>query len=188
MINFLSVHSNKKPINHLYIESSELYHLKEYLMNSRVSWSNSFGTIEQVSLVMVRIFILHMIIIYCFFLVNLEVTRLFRDCCMFDLQQALNDDAKKLEINTLDNQCFSALTNNIEPNTATVIEQAQFYNWVRVQFPTLFYGLELWLRKNVTLTKRSTATSEASAKVFCFIRRVFFLYFYFIFRPVHSCR
>jgi hypothetical protein len=108
---------------------------------------------------------------------------------MFDLQQALNNDANKSEINTLDNQCFSALTNNIEPNTATVIEQERFYNWVRVQFPTLFYGLELWLRKNATLTKRSTATSEASAKVFCFIRRVFFsLYFYFIFRPVHSCR
>jgi hypothetical protein len=99
---------------------------------------------------------------------------------MFDLQQALNNDVKKFDISMLDNECFSALTNNIEPTTGTGIGQEQFYNWIRVQFPTLFYCLELWLRKNSTLTISSTPTTEASAKVCHFIRKFLLIFLFHI--------
>lgn len=95
---------------------------------------------------------------------NLDVIKLFRDCCMFDLKQALTDFQNKFDNNMLDNECFSALTKNVEPKSAE-IGQEQFYNWVRVQFPTLFYGLELWLRKISRLAKTHNESSEASAKV-----------------------
>jgi hypothetical protein len=114
------------------------------------------------------------------FLMNLEVTKLIRDCCIFDLKQALDGETKKFEMNTLDNDCFTALTNTIEPKSATGIEQEQFYNWVRVQFPTLFYGFELWLRKNSTLTVKNTSTSEASAKVYSFMKKFILILLFYI--------
>ncbi len=115
---------------------------------------------------------------------NLDVTKLFRNCCMFDLKQAMTDDIKKFETGTLDSECFSALTNTIGTITTSEIEQEQFYQWVRVQFPTLFYGFEMWLRKNSTLAKSNAASQEASASVYCFIKTII-LYIYFIFRIVH---
>ena len=96
---------------------------------------------------------------------NLEMTKLFRDCCIFDLKQALNDSAKKVDVSSLDGECFSALIATVEPKSATDLEEKQFYDWVRVQFPTLFYGLELWLRKHTMLAKTSTASAESSNKV-----------------------
>jgi len=84
---------------------------------------------------------------------------------MFDLKQALLDNAKKLEISSLYDECFSALIAIVEPRTATELEEKQFYDWTRVQFPTLFYGLELWLRKNVTPPKNNPTASEQSNKV-----------------------
>ena len=84
---------------------------------------------------------------------------------MFDLKQALHDNKKTLEISSLDNECFSALTVIVEPKAANELEEKQFFDWVRVQFPTLFYGLELWLRKNVTASKSNPASSEQPNKV-----------------------
>jgi len=115
---------------------------------------------------------------------NLDVTKLFRDCCMFDLKQAMINDIKTVESNMLDNECFSALTNNIGTITTSEIEQEQFYQWVRVQFPTLFYGFEIWLRKNSTLAESNAAPQEASGSVYYFIK-IIILYIYFILRIVH---
>ncbi len=116
---------------------------------------------------------------------NLDVTKLFRDCCMFDLKQALSNDVKQFETNMLDNECFLALTKTIGTITTSEIEQEQFYQWVRVQYPTLFYGFEMWLRKNSTLATSNTASQQAAASVYCFIKTTI-LHFYFIFRIVHS--
>jgi hypothetical protein len=100
-------------------------------------------------------------------LINLDVTKLFRDCCIFDLKQAaLAEDVAKFQTNMLDNECFTALTNSIGTITKSEIEQEQFYRWVRVQFPTLFYGFEMWLRKNSTLNKSNTTSQEASTSVY----------------------
>lgn len=96
---------------------------------------------------------------------NLELTKLFHDCCMFDLKQALNVNKKTLDIGQLDNDCFAALTVIVEPKTAMEFEEKQFYDWVRVQFPTLFYGLELWLRKKANASKSNTASPEQPNKV-----------------------
>jgi len=104
---------------------------------------------------------------------------------MFDLKQALSNDVKQFETSMLDNECFLALTNTIGTITTSEIEQEQFYQWVRVQYPALFYGFEMWLRKNSTLAKSDTASPEAAASVYCFIKTTI-LHFYFIFRIVHS--
>jgi len=104
---------------------------------------------------------------------------------MFDLKQAvLTEDINKYQTNTLDNECFTALTNSIGTLTASEIEQEQFYRWVRVHFPTLFYGFEMWLRQNLTLAKSKNTSQEASASVYYFIEMII-LYYYFIFRIVH---
>jgi hypothetical protein len=100
---------------------------------------------------------------------NLDVTKLFRDCCIFDLKQALTDNFKDDQIKTLDNDCFSSLTNSIGTITTTEIEQEQFHQWVRLQFPTLFYGFEMWLRKNAILNNSNNASPEASASVCYFL-------------------
>ncbi len=114
------------------------------------------------------------------------MTKLLRDCCIFDLKQALTDNIKKFETSMVDYQCFMALTNSIGTITTAEIEQEQFHQWVNVQFPALFYGFEMWLRKNPTLIKNNAASQEASvsALVYCFIRTSI-MYFYFIFRIVH---
>jgi hypothetical protein len=91
---------------------------------------------------------------------------------MFDLKQALMDNGNKFDNSMLDNECFLALINTIGTITTSEIEQEQFYDWERVQFRTLFYGLEMWLRKNSTLAKSNTASNEAPAKVYCFIRKM----------------
>lgn len=87
---------------------------------------------------------------------------------MFDLKQALIDDKDKFNNNILDNECFSALAKNVE-STTNEIGQEQFFNWVRVNFPTLFYGLELWLRKSSILTKTHNPSAETSTKVYYLI-------------------
>jgi hypothetical protein len=87
------------------------------------------------------------------------VAKLLRDCCAFDLKQALDDSASTMQSNTLDNDCFSALASSIGTLAKADIEQETFCNWVRTQFPTLFYGLEMWLRK------QSTESTNASASV-----------------------
>ncbi|CAF2651461.1 unnamed protein product [Rotaria sp. Silwood2] len=92
-----------------------------------------------------------------------EITKLFYDCCMFDLKQALTEDVTTFQTSMLDNQCFSALTNSIGTNATSDIEQEQFYQWVRAQFPTLFYNFEMWLRKHSTLSKNNKTSQEASA-------------------------
>lgn len=91
---------------------------------------------------------------------------------MFDLKQALNENKKTLDIGSLDNGCFSALTVIVEPKTATELEEKQFHDWVRVQFPTLFYGLELWLRKHAIASKSNPASSEQPNKVNKLIERI----------------
>jgi hypothetical protein len=103
---------------------------------------------------------------------------------MFDLKQALSNDIKQFETSMLDNECFLALTNTIGTITTSEIEQEQFYQWVRVQYPALFYGFEMWLRKNSTLATSNTVSQQAAASVYCFIKTII-LYFYFIFRIVH---
>jgi hypothetical protein len=101
------------------------------------------------------------------------VTKLFRDCCIFDLKQAaLPEDVNKFQLNMLDNECFLALTNSIGTITTSGIEQEQFYRWVRVQFPTLFYGVEMWLRKNLASIKSNNTSPEASASVYYFIKMI----------------
>ncbi len=108
---------------------------------------------------------------------NLDVTKLFRDCCMFDLKQALTDNVKTFQTSMLDNECFSALTNSIGTTTTSEIEQEQFYRWERVQFPTLFYGFEMWLRKNSTLSKDSSISPGAAASVYYSIKMILFYTF-----------
>ena len=105
-------------------------------------------------------FTLHENISIC--LTNLDVTKLFRDCCIFDLKQALSDNMNKFENNMIDNDCFLSLTNSIGTIATSEIEQEQFYQWVRVQFPTLFYGFEMWLRKNSTLKNNTSQGAVAS--------------------------
>jgi hypothetical protein len=83
---------------------------------------------------------------------------------MFDLKQALADNVA-LPTSTLDNDCFSALTNAIGTATTTEIEQEQFYQWIRVHFPTVFYGFELWLRKNSVLSNSNNTAQETVASV-----------------------
>ncbi|CAF4925096.1 unnamed protein product [Rotaria sp. Silwood1] len=93
-----------------------------------------------------------------------EITKLFHDCCIFDLKQALTEDMTIFQTIILDDQCFSALTNSIETNNTTSdIEQEKFYQWIRIQFPTLFYIFEMWLRKHSTLSKSNKTSQEASA-------------------------
>ncbi|UJR25140.1 hypothetical protein I4U23_006499 [Adineta vaga] len=55
-----------------------------------------------------------------------------------------------------------SLTNSISTSANSQMEQEEFYHWVRVQFPTLFYGLELWLRKHATSTEsiKGSATNR----------------------------
>ncbi|CAF3736750.1 unnamed protein product [Adineta steineri] len=92
-----------------------------------------------------------------------DVTKLFRDCCMFDLKQAMANNINQFQTNMLDNECFLALTNSIGKITNLEITPEEFSNWMRVQFPTLFYGFEMWLRKNSVLNKTSSTNQEISA-------------------------
>ncbi|CAF4321187.1 unnamed protein product, partial [Adineta steineri] len=92
-----------------------------------------------------------------------DVTKLFRDCCMFDLKQAMANNINQFQTNMLDNDCFLALTNSIGTITNLEITPEEFSNWMRVQFPTLFYGFEMWLRKNSVLNKTNNTNQEISA-------------------------
>ncbi|CAF1215385.1 unnamed protein product [Rotaria magnacalcarata] len=92
-----------------------------------------------------------------------ELTKLFNDCCQFDLKQALKENVNLLQPTMLDNECFSALTNSIGTSKSSEIEQEQFYQWVRAQFPTLFYGFETWFRANSTSSTSKKTAQEASA-------------------------
>ncbi|CAF3558384.1 unnamed protein product [Rotaria socialis] len=58
-----------------------------------------------------------------------ELTKLFYDCCQFDLKQALKENVNLLQPTMLDNECFSALTNSIGTSKSSEIEQEQFYQW-----------------------------------------------------------
>jgi hypothetical protein len=82
------------------------------------------------------------------------------------LKQALSANMNKFQNNMIDNACFSSLTNSIGTTTTSEIEQEQFYQWVRVQFPTLFYGVEMWLRKNSTLKNSTSQGAVASVYYF----------------------
>ena len=96
-----------------------------------------------------------------------DVTKIFRDCCLFDLKQAFIADKNHFQPNMLDNECFVALTNNIEPTTIPEIGQEQFFNWIRVNFVSLFYGLEVWLRQNVKQpTASGTSTERSTTKIY----------------------
>ncbi|CAF3023662.1 unnamed protein product [Rotaria socialis] len=92
-----------------------------------------------------------------------ELTKLFYDCCQFDLKQALKENVNLLQPTMFDNECFSALTNSIGTSKSSEIEQEQFYQWVRAQFPTLFYGFETWFRTNSTSSTSKKTSQEASA-------------------------
>ncbi|CAF0893044.1 unnamed protein product [Adineta ricciae] len=96
-----------------------------------------------------------------------DVTKLIRDCCVFDLKQVLSEHGSTVESNMIENNCFMALTNSIGTVENTQIEQEEFYRWIRVQFPTLFYCLELWLRKNATLaeTTKESASNRTLMKM-----------------------
>ena len=98
---------------------------------------------------------------------NLEVTKLFHDCCMFDLKQTLTDNAENFQISMLDNECFSSLTNSIGTTKTSGIEQEQFNQWICTKFPTLFNGFEIWLHKRSAMTKNNR---EETASVYCPIK------------------
>lgn len=97
---------------------------------------------------------------------SLEVTKLFHDCCQFDLKQVLKQNLTIFENNILDNECFTALADSIGSNKISEIDQEQFYQWMRAQFPTLFYSFEIWLRKHVALPFSSSTAQEASGTVY----------------------
>jgi len=79
-----------------------------------------------------------------------DITKLFRDCCLFDLKQSLPEH-DKWSTENIDSECFNSLTNMISTSETISMTQDKFYDWIRVHFPTLFYGFELWLRKNAIL-------------------------------------
>ena len=63
-------------------------------------------------------------------------------------------------MSTLDNDCFLALTNNICTVDNATVGEEQFYQWIRVHFPTLFYGFELWLRQHSVSSATGGYTAE----------------------------
>jgi hypothetical protein len=65
-----------------------------------------------------------------------------------------------LTSDTLDSDCFSALTNSISAATNANIDQEQFCRWMRENFPTLFSGFEVWLRKYSVLSHSSSSGQE----------------------------